>query len=266
MEDEEKKYISATQLSTFERCGLQYLFRYVEKITIPPGVAMVKGAGVHGGAKANFEQKKESHRDLPKGHIIEISVTEFERRAAKGVLLTPEEETVGYEKVLGQTKDSVVTLASIFADEVAPVYQPAYVEERHRIVVPDSEYDLMAIMDLATEDELVVDLKTGSKKKAAAEVQTSSQLTFYSLVYKKITGNLPRAVRLEVLVDKKTPERQVLEGSRDLGHLQVLIARINRMVDAIAKGAFLPVEPSSFWCSKRFCGYANICDCFSGRE
>ncbi|RPI99134.1 MAG: PD-(D/E)XK nuclease family protein, partial [Deltaproteobacteria bacterium] len=229
-DEKKKKYISASQLSTFERCGLQFFFRYVENIIIPPGVAMVKGVGVHGGAKANFKQKKESHKDLPKKDIVEISVTEFERYAAMGVFLTPEEESVGYGKVLGQTKDSVVTLAGIFADEVAPAYQPKYVEEKHRIIVPNSEYDLLAIMDLATEDELVVDLKTGSKKKAEAEVQTSPQLTFYSLVFKAITGHLPRAVRLEVLVDKKNPERQLLEGSRELGHLQVLIARINRMV------------------------------------
>lgn len=263
---DKKKYISASQLSMFERCGLQYQFRYLENRKIPPGVAMIKGVGVHGGARANFEQKKVSHKDLTRKDIIDISITEFERSASQGILLTKEEESVGYNKIIATAKDSVVTLSGIFADQVAPIYQPKFVEETHRIIVPNSEYDLLAIMDLATEDGLVVDLKTGSKKKPESEIQVSAQLTFYALIYKALTGQLPKAVRLEMLVDKKNPERQLLEGIREMRDLQMLISRINRMVDAISKGAFLPAEPTSFWCTRRFCGYANICDCFSGKE
>jgi hypothetical protein len=259
--EKNKKYISASHLGMYQRCGLQYQFRYIDKKKIPPGIALLKGAGVHGGARINFRQKKESKVDLPKKDIIEISVTEFENTfQSQGVFLTQEEETIGLKNVLGSAKDSIVTLASLYADQVAPIYQPIYVEESHRIVVPNSEYDLLAVMDLATENERVVDLKTGAKKKTDSEVQASDQLTFYALVYRALTGKMPKKVCLEVLVDKKNPERQLLEGQRDLRDLQVLVKRINLMIDGLSKGVFIPAPPTSWWCSPRFCGYWNICN------
>ncbi len=137
MTDAKKPYISASQLGMYERCGEQYRRRYIEKERIPPGVALLKGTGVHGGARVNFRQKVETHEDLPKKDIVEISVTEFERSYQnQGVLLTAEEESIGLQKVMGETKDSVVTLSGLFADEVAPVYQPAFVEESYRITIP----------------------------------------------------------------------------------------------------------------------------------
>ncbi len=184
---DKKSHISASQLSMIERCPQQYYRRYIKREKMPPGVAQVRGSGIHGGANENFTQKKESHEDLPEKHIVEISVTAFEQASARGVLLTRDEESIGYGNVMGEAKDTVARLAGLFAREVAPEYQPVYVEESHRLVIPKSDYDLLAVMDLADDLDRVVDLKTGAKSKSQKEADVSEQLTFYSLIFKGLT-------------------------------------------------------------------------------
>jgi len=75
-------------------------------------------------------------------------------------------------------------LANLFSTEVASEYQPVYVEESHRLVIPDSPYDLLAVMDLADDLDRVTDLKTAGKSKTQKEVDTSEQLSMYALVFK----------------------------------------------------------------------------------
>jgi len=255
----DKPYISSSQLGLYEMCGEAYRRSYIEKEKIPPGIAMIKGIGVHGGSRANFRQKKDSHQDLPKKDIAEISVTEMERSLGYGVMLTPEEDSVGKDIIIGKAKDSVVVFADLYSDFVAPEYQPVFTEEKQRIVIPDSSHDLMAVMDVADDKKRIVDLKSTGKKKTQKDVDDSEQLSFYSLVYKALTGELPEEVRLEVLVEKKQSERQLLVGKRDMADLTVLISRINTMIKGLSAGIFMPC-PASFWkCNPMYCGYFNTC-------
>ena len=254
-----KKYISVSQLGMYERCAESYRRRYLEKEIIPPGMALLKGTGVHGGAKKNFKQKIESHEDMKKSDIVESSVSKFEERMKDdGYQLSADEKTMGPGKVIGMTKDSVAKLSALYADEVAPEYQPLQVEEHQRLVL-SGEYDLYVVMDLADDKGIVVELKTASKKKAAKEVDNSEQLTFYSLVYKAINGKMPKAVRLEVLVDKKNRERQMLEGTRDDADLQTLVRRINTMIAGLEAGIFMPCSRDSWTCSEKWCGFYRTC-------
>jgi hypothetical protein len=74
-EPTEKPHLSQTQLTMYEKCGESYRRRYCdcEGEKIPPGIALVKGTGVHGGSKANFKQKIETKEDLSRKKIIDIS-------------------------------------------------------------------------------------------------------------------------------------------------------------------------------------------------
>lgn len=255
----QKPYISQSQLTMYERCGEQYRRRYIENERIPPGIAMAKGIGVHNGAKVNFHQKIESHEDLPHDEIIEAAVAEYETVVNKGILLTPEEETVGVSRVIAQAKDSVVVLSDLFANQVAPEYQPTIVEEEIRIVMPNAPIDFVTRMDLIDDRDIVTDIKTSGKKKPQSEVDMSEQLTFYALAYLHRTGRLPAAVRLENLVDKANPERQMLESIRTDRDLECILARINAMLDGIRKGVFIPALATSWQCDPRYCGYALTC-------
>ena len=257
----EKPHLSQTQLTSYEACGERYRRRYKEGEKIPPGIVMVKGAGLHGGSKVNFKQKIESKTDLPRNDIIDISVSQFDDSVKRGILLTQEEETEGYQNVVGKARDSVVTLGGLYADYVAPEYQPKFVEEEHRIVIPNASHDLLCYMDIADIREIVTDLKSAKKKKNQKEVDDSEQLSFYALVFRAITGHLPSAVRLEVLVDKKNPERQtpVLEAVRTMDDMQVILNRINVMLKGLKAGIFIPALATSWQCSPKYCGYFPTC-------
>jgi hypothetical protein len=260
-----KPHISQTQLVMYEKCGEQYRRRYLEKDIVSPGFALLKGRAVHDGARANFRQKIESHIDLPKKEVIDISVAVLGTELHKGFAMTPDEEKIGKDIMIDTTQQSVITLAGLFIDQVAPEYQPEMVEVEQRIVLEAASHDLVAKMDLADILKRVVDLKTSTKKKPADEVHTSEQLTFYALVYLAVKGYLPAAVLLENLIDKKEPERQVLQSQRDQKDLQTLICRLNTMIGGLKAGVFIPAPASSWACNPRWCGYAPTCQYYSNR-
>lgn len=263
----DKPYLSQTQLTMYERCGEQYRRRYIEKEKIPPGIGLVKGTGVHGGSKANFRQKIETRKDLPKKEIIDISVANFDKKLNKeGISLTREEETTGYKKVVGQARDAVVVLSALYSDCVAPKYQPQFVEEKQLLEVPEASHNLLIMLDVADIEGIIADVKTSKKKINQQAIDEDEQLTFYSLVYTAKTGKLPKAVRLERLIEKKIPEYQMLESMRTMKDLRVIVNRINVMLNGLKKGSFIPCQSTAWWCDERYCGYAMTCPYYPGRK
>ena len=246
----------------YQRCGEQYRLRYMEGKIIPPGIAMVKGIGVHEGARGNFRQKIESHEDLREDDVVEMAVAGFETSLEdKGVFLTKEEESVGYRKVVDKAKDGVVSLTKLYSREVAPLYQPTLVEVKQRVLIPESVYDLEGRLDLIDDKEAIVDIKTTARAKPTNTAEKSQQLTFYALIYKALTGELPKDLCLEVLVDTLEPRRQDLHSTRGVQDLVLLTRRINRMITGILAGSFQPCSPESWMCDPRYCGYyGNGCD------
>ena len=105
-------------------------------------------------------------------------------------------------------------------------------------------------------------MKTTKKKKTQKEADDSEKLSFYALVFKALTGHLPSAVRLEVLVDKTKPEHQMLEATRTMDDLQVILNRINVMLKGLKAGIFIPALATSWQCSPTYCGYAMSCPYF----
>lgn len=264
----EKPYLSNSQLQMYERCGEAYRRSYIEGEKIPPKMAMLKGTGVHGASRVNFLQKIQTHKDLPKNDIVDAAVASYERGLSdSGVTLTQEEESVGYRNVVASAKDGVAIVAAVYADQVAPEYQPRFVEERHLIEIPSSPYNLMAVMDLADVRDIVADLKITSKKKSQGDVDTDEQLTFYSLVFHLLTGRLPAEVRFENLVDRvsakkelRVTERNLLVGRRTADDCRSIANRINAMMVGLSKGVFIPANATSWWCSDNWCGYFRTCD------
>jgi hypothetical protein len=213
---------------------------------------MISGTGVHAGAEVNFRQKIETRIDLPPDDIVDASVDGFDRALAGGVEIGPDDETPD------QARDWVAKLARLYADDVAPLYQPRFVEQQVRIELPGS-HDMVGILDMADDAGRVVDLKTTSKAKSQAEADSSPQLTFYAAAHKVLTGSIASEVRLEVLVKSKAPKRVMLASRRGPADFAALANRINAATSAIAAGAFLPAEPGSWMCSPKWCGYYRTC-------
>jgi hypothetical protein len=241
------------------RCPEQYRRRYQEHERIPPGVAIMTGSAVHKGAEINFKQKIETHEDLPQTDIVDAACEAFEDGLKAGYTFSEEEVSIGREKVFGLAIDQVSDLAELHAAEQAPDYQPTEVEHTTRIVFPDAPVDLLAVTDLRDDQRHVVDFKTAAKRKSAAEVDRSIQLSIYAAAYWVDHGVPPAAVYLDTLVKTKTPKRQLLWSTRDESHIKVLVRRINVTLAAIELGVFTPCPPDAWQCSDKWCGYWRTC-------
>jgi hypothetical protein len=257
-ETDRVRHRSPSQLAMYLRCGEAYRRRYIEGEIIPPGVALLRGSAVHKGAEVNFRQKIKTYEDLPPSVIQEAAATAFDERASGEVMLSTEETSIGLRKVLGDAKDSTVRLADLYAVRVAPTIQPLLVEERVEIPIPDHP-TLVGIIDVVSDTEEVVDLKTSKRRKPENEVEIDDQLTWYDLAYRYHVGRAPKSVGLEVLIDKKVPDVQSVRTQRTKADHDTLIHKLNAMEAGIKVGVFLPAAPGSWACSERFCGYWNTC-------
>lgn len=269
-------HVSASQLDMLARCGEQYRRVYLEGERLPPGISLVKGTGLHGGAEANFRQKIESHADMKLRDIVDASVAAYDEAIAGGVAFTPSEASRGAGLVLAEGRDDVAELATVHAKHQAPNYQPIAVEQEVRLELPGKP--LLGYVDLIAEANYVdgkppaektvavVDLKTSGKRKSQREADTSTQLTVYAAAAPTL-GIVADEMRLDVLV--QTPggtHRQVLSTQRDSRDYAALAARLNAYHAILASGTFVPASPLSWWCSPRWCGFFRTCPYVIGRE
>lgn len=252
-----KPHLSPSQLETLSQCGLKWAFRYIDGIVTPPTAAQARGTGVHSGSQANFEQKIESHEDLPVAEIVELSVAGFESEVAGGISLDAD-DAAGAATAIAYAKDETRDAAEFYAQHVAGKYQPIFVEKEIRIELP-GERDLLMYLDVGTKDGFM-DLKTSKKSKSQEEADQSLQLTAYAVGYLHDTGEWPETIALETIVcTTKQVKSSRVTTTRDVEDANALAYRIEAFNNAIAAGNFIPAPVGAWWCSPKWCGYWNIC-------
>ena len=244
-----RQYISYSQLNMYSRCGMQYYYRYAEKIILPPEIALVKGHSVHYGIEINSTQKVETRRDMPKKDIMEISVMEYEH-SIEGAEATADDKGAG--------KDSVAVLSGLYADEVSPTIQPVHVEKSIDVTL-EGVIPIKTIIDCIDDQGNLRDYKTAGKKKVQKDIDDSLQFTLYHIAYLQEYGKEPASLKMDVLIDKKTPEYQILESKRSIENGILAVRKIHAVVDALQKEVFLPAPEGSWICSPQYCGYYRMC-------
>lgn len=261
-----KPHTSASQLAAYTKCPEAYRRRYLEHERIPPGIALLKGSGVHTGAETNMRQKVDTFRDLPVSDIIDAAVAGFDGRAQEeGVSLDDIESSRGPDVVLGEARDDVAELAAVHANQQAPEYQPVIVEREVTIELPGCSRDLKGVVDMADTQQRIVDFKTTKRRKQEDEAHRSVQLTVYASAYRAVTGEAPSGVLLDVLVQTKTKtSRQVLDSTRTIDDFNALAHRINAVQAAIDAGHFPPASPDAWWCAPKWCGFHSTCPFVQG--
>jgi hypothetical protein len=261
---ESKPHFSASQLDSYCMCPESYRQWYLEKNRIPPTVHMARGTGMHGGAAFNLRQKIESGVDLPRKEIIDAGIAEYEGATKDGLMLTREEAGRGHQVVIAEVKDDLVAILDCHAKTQAPEYQPVMVEQAVRVELPKAPRDLLAVLDVATATE-VADFKTAKRSKSQGDVDSSLQLTVYSIAFHVVQGHAPETVALDTIVQgKKETKRQKLVGTRDEADYLALVNRINAVQHAIDAGSFPPTVPGSWKCSEKYCGYYRSCPFVNG--
>lgn len=257
--DKPKPHLSPSAVNLYHNCGEAYYRRYICGDKTPPNAAMLKGTGVHGGAKRNFRQKLETRQDLPVEEVVAAAVDAFDSELPNGVAPDPGDDR-SMDVVLGEARDQVVAMARVQSREVFPEYQPTLVEETVRLTLPDASHDMLGVIDLIDERTIVVDHKTGTKAKSQSDVDDNLQLSIYAALHKSLRGELPAEVRLETIINgKREIKRQMLSSTRDENDMQALSYRIGVVTAGINAGLFMPAPVGSWMCSERWCGYWSTC-------
>jgi len=181
--------------------------------------------------------------------------------------LLDEERNVGEDKLRGQAIDKAVRLVRCDAQHLAPTIQPLQVEWPWTLDLPEpyQDWSLAGTIDLIEVEGRVRDLKTAAKSPSRQAVQSSDQLTAYALAYQKMVqpDSSVIDVALDHLIDlKQGPRAATQHDVRTVDDFRVLLARVAAAIDSIRKGVFLPARRTDWWCSRRWCGYADTCRYF----
>jgi len=238
------QHISFSQINMYLRCGMQYWFRYVEGIKLPPPGAVALGKSVHRAIEYNYQNKIMSGRDEALSTLQDLFVDTFREEAPNA--LWDEEKPENAEK-------DGLGLVKTFRQEVAPETFPRAVEKEFNLTFQNVDYKLKGVIDVIDWSGIIIDHKTTKKSYTQDQVETDLQLTLYAL------AQGTEDVGFDVLVRTKTPKAQRLRSKRDDHTKQRALAIIAYVMDGIYKNTFLPARPSDWWCSPRWCGYWDLC-------
>ena len=241
-------HLSVTQLKMYLRCPLQYFFRYVCGLKVPPTGDLTLGKTVHQSLDDNYRQKIKSHTDLPISDVTGLFSEHWDREA----------QTTEFQKdeKPGNIKDEGVSILNTYFKYVAPTVQPVDVEREFLIDTPTTTVPIKGYIDLVDDQGWIIDHKTTKRSYPDNSIAKDIQLTAYAMAYRALQGRNENGVRLDVMVRSKQPRMQQLYGKRteaDIGRFLRLAEQVER---GIKSGVFYPAD--NYTCG--ICGYQGMCE------
>jgi putative RecB family exonuclease len=243
-----EKHISVSQIKMFLRCPLQYKFRYIDNLKIPPTSSLTLGKSIHSALEGNYRQKIESKQDLPMIQVTNMFADSWESQV--------KETTFSEDEKAGTIKDDGVKMVKVYHDQISPTIQPKLVEKEFNLSFENVRYTLKGIIDLVDSEGTIIDHKTSKRSMVPDEVTSNIQLTCYSLAYRAIFSAEEKELRFDVMVRNKTPKIQQIQTTRTQADIDRFLKLMGYVSKAIEQGIFYPCEDRQT-CS--WCGYRDIC-------
>lgn len=254
------EHISFTQLNMLLRCGEQYNRRYIKREILAPSGSQVRGRSAHKAEEKNFVQKIETSSDLPIEAVKDFFSDEWEKN--KYEIAWTDEELSGESptKIEGKYKDTGIALVEVYHVQLAPSAIPVAVEDKFTVHFEGGYPDLTGIIDRIDEGDQVIDLKFMSKSPSEGDAAKDVQLVAYDLGYRQTRKKKPSILRKEYAVSTKTPKTITQEiPPHEDERIDRLLFSLERAIEAIQKGVFLPAALGSWVCSPKWCGYYPTC-------
>ena len=244
-------HISHSQISTWLRCPRQWEFRYVRGLKEPPSGALIEGGSYHSTLEVNFKQKINTHEDMILDDCLDVYSDEWDKRVSR-------EEYIDWGKLrAGQIKDEGASLVSEYMASTSTFVQPVTVEET--VVTEIAGVRFVCIIDIIDSRKIVIDHKTSARKFSQIDVDMDIQASAEAFVL-----NRPIMFQNHVAVKTKMPKIQVVKSYRTRTDIEwweeMAIQVLTQMKSGIAPPR--PVDAfgkAGFWCSKRFCGFHDMC-------
>ena len=245
----EDKHLSVSQIKMFLRCPLQYKFRYIDGLIMPPTGSLLLGKSVHSALEANYSQKIESKQDLPAEKVLDLFSDRWEQEVKETVF--DEDEKAG------MVKDDGVKMVTVYHGQISPTIQPRLVEQGFNLFFENVSYTLKGIIDLVDVEGVIIDHKTAKRSMAPDDVAADIQLTCYALAYRSVFGAQEKELRFDVMVRTKVPKLQQIPTTRTEEDIQRFLKILGFVSKAIESGIFYPCGNRQV-CS--WCGYYGLCE------
>lgn len=249
-------------------CGELYRYRYVEKLRREPGASLLRGNGPHKAAEANFTAQMKTGEPLKLEHVREISATACKMGIrAEGVRVDGAYEDVAPRRLAGVLVDESVALAAEYRTAIAPGIVPKAVELK--VELPPSRiwpFTMVGVIDVIDDAGWIHDIKTKRKAPSKETVHESGQLTNYELLYRAAYGKPSAGLkhdyiwRTPVKRDTKSDTHETQRGTHQLARFVHETSRIHAALEA---EVYIPAKADDWICSKKWCGYSDICPIFN---
>jgi len=249
-------HLSPTSLNMYYTCGLQYYWRYIRGMKIPPNWAMTLGSSVDTAINTGYKAKMDSGADAPADVVTDAFVEDLSAR---------KEETDWEGRKINDVEKQGVQIVKLWADEVQPRREPENVQAKTVVEFEGGVgYCLLTYRDLDIAPHTVIDNKVSGKRRSGPhELEDDLQLQAYSVAYFSEHGVWPE-VGLDVLLRQKEPAFQELRHKISPLGIRRFMKLFAAAADAIHKGVFLPVTSRNMAfhrkvCSPESCGYFAVC-------
>lgn len=238
--------LSNSAISTYLKCPKQYEYAYVEKIVLPPEIALEEGSSHHDALKATNETFIKRKKFLKKNTLIECFSDSFSDRAKKIPKLK--------WTFAGEKKDDVLRRGKMmlenYHDNYQPKSKPVKCEERVELMIGGVPF--LGFIDVIEKNK-VIDYKAVKQAKSQGDADNDLQLTIYSKATKI------KKVEFCCLTKTKNADVKVISSTRNDRDFKNLNAIVVGVVDAIRKGSFPMCDPTGWLCSAKWCGYYRVC-------
>ena len=243
-------YISVSQVNTFQRCGLQYYFSYIEGIKTLPNDAMLRGTAIDTSANEHFNEKSLNEIGITENNFIDMAVATHDEKS---------DDTDFLENTKDESRDKTANASKTYHNVHGQIIKPKLNENGDmptQIKILEDIGDnvtLMGFVDLVTDDDTIVDTKVRKADKGI-DVEANLQLQTYATVI-----NADK-VGIASVTTAKDPKATYYGGVSNKTTKERAIQRIKSVSAAIDSNIFLPAPEGSWVCSEKYCGYWNMCD------
>lgn len=241
---------SISKIRDYLRCPAYFWFRHVAGTPAeePATPEQVIGQAVHAAVEQALRAKMGQPATDPEAALRDALARET-------AYLAPDPETGELPPVEGLESEAR-SLLDLYLREVAPGIRPVAVEQRVEVRLAGVPFTV--VLDVATEDGWVRDLKTTGRRPAEAELADNLQATACSLGYRQLFGRAEEGIAFDYLIRRKRgPEALTLtakRGPKDHARLERVVEGV---VSAVSRGAFYPNPDNRFGCAR--CPFREMC-------
>lgn len=243
-------HLSASQVNTYLTCPMRYYFRYCEGERVKPKGALTLGSSFHSAVGWNYSEKIDTHEDLPVEEVLDFFSDDFDMR-------TPDTEWDGEEP--GSFKDRGAGGLELYQAEVAPIVQPAAVEQAFTMKMSNKPWSFKGILDVLDENQVIVETKTTSRRTSKPKPEHLLQATAYATGFRCQHRQQEGGVRLDYVVAIQNPELISFPVAIEETDITFFLNQISRVAHAIEQEVWI-ANRASFLCSRKWCGYYQLCE------